>query len=175
MNVSSLAFDSHANLVQIDLKDDGKTFLLRRNVSSLFDSVNEVIDLQTNDTLMLADSKFANAKEKAIVEAKIMTKFREMLDSKISIKFNNTIIARFENEIYLNQITQLDHLQQIKKINADTTSSRNVIRLNFTSKEQYVTQRARDVYLALICQFEVSYDLFVVVQSIDHFLNELRF
>ncbi len=133
MNDSS--FDSHANLVQIDLKDDQETFLSKKNVFALFDSTNEVVDLQSNDTLMLADLKFADAKEKAIVEVKIMTKSREMLDSKISIKFNDTIIARLENEIYLNQITQLDHLQQIKKINADTSSSRSVIRLDLTSKE----------------------------------------
>jgi hypothetical protein len=172
MNDSS--FDLHANLVQIDLKDNRKTFLSRRNVSSLFDSANEVVNLQTNDTLMLADSKFANAKEKAIVEAKIMTKFREMLDSKISIKFNNTIIARFENEIYLNQITQLDHLQQIKKINADTINSRDVIRLDLTSKKQYVTQRARNAYLTSICQLEAFYDLFVAAQSIDHSLSDIE-
>ncbi len=77
----------------------------------MFDSTNEVVNLQTNDTLMLIDLKFADAKEKAIVEVKIMTKSRKMLDLKISIKFNDTIIARFENEIYLNQIIQLDHLQ----------------------------------------------------------------
>ncbi len=72
---------------------------------------------------MFADLKFADAKEKSIIEVKIMTKSREMLDSKISIKFNDTIITRLENKIYLNQITQFDHLQQIKKINVDTTSS----------------------------------------------------
>ncbi len=69
--------------------------------------------MQTDDTLILIDSDFTAAKEKAIVNAKIMTKSRDALDSKISIKFNNTIIARLdldsdENEIYvevLNRIT----------------------------------------------------------------------
>ncbi len=123
---------------------------------------------------MLIDLKFADAKEKAIVEVKIMTKSRKMLDLKISIKFNDTIIARFENEIYLNQIIQIDHLQQIKKINADTISSRDVIRLDLISKKQYVTQRIRDTYLASICQLETFYDLFVVAQSIDYFLNDIE-
>jgi hypothetical protein len=103
-----------------------------------------------------------------------MTKSRELFDSKISIKFNDTIIARLENEIYLNQIIQLDHLQQIKKINADMISSRDVIRLDFTSKKQYVTQQARDVYLTSICQLKASYDLFIIVQSIDHFFNDIE-
>ncbi len=124
--------------------------------------------------MILADLKFANAKEKAIVEVKIMTKSREMLDLKTSIKFNDTIIAHFENEIYFNQITQSSHLQSIKKINADTINSRNVIRLNLTSKEQYVTQRTREVYLASICQFEAFYDLSVAAQSIDHFLSDIE-
>jgi hypothetical protein len=166
--------DQMKNLVQIDMKDDRKTFLSRRNVSSLFDSANEVIDLQTNDILMLADLKFADAKKKAIVEAKIMTKLRKMLDSKISIKFNDTIIARFKNEIYLNQIIQFDHLQQIKKINADTINSRNVIRFDLTSTKQYVTQRTRDAYLTSICQLEAFYDLSIVAQSIDYSLNDIE-
>jgi hypothetical protein len=96
--------DRLKNLVQIDMKNDRKTFLSRRNVSFLFDSANEIIDLQTNNILALADLKFADAKENAIVEAKIMTKSRKILDSKISIKFNDTIITHLENEIYLNQI-----------------------------------------------------------------------
>ncbi len=123
---------------------------------------------------MLINLKFVDAKEKAIVETKIMIKSREMLDSKISIKFNDTIIARLENEIYFNQIIQLDHLQQIKKINANTINSRDVIRFDFTSKKQYVTQQARKVYFASICQLEVFYDLFVVIQSIDHFFSDIE-
>jgi hypothetical protein len=90
MNDSSL--DSHANLVQIDLKDDQETFLSRRNVF-FFDSANEVVDLQTNNTLIFANQEFADKEEKAIVEAKIMIKSREKLDSKNSIKFNDTIIT----------------------------------------------------------------------------------
>ncbi len=76
-----------------------------------------------------------------------MTKSREKLDSKNSIKFNDTIIAELENDdIYLNQITQSDHLQSIKKINVDTISSRDVIQFDLTSKKQYMTQRACEAY-----------------------------
>ncbi len=175
MNDSSLAIDSHANLVQIDLKDDQETFLSKRNVFSLFDSANEVVDLQTNDTLIFANQEFADKKKKAIVEVKIMIKSREKLDSKNSIKFNDTIITRLENDdIYLNQITQSEHLQSIKKINVDTINSRDVIRLDLTLKKQYVTQRTRDAYLASICQLEASYDLFVAAQSIDHFFSDIE-
>jgi hypothetical protein len=122
------------------MKDVRKTSFSRRNIFSLFDSAKEVINLQTNDILMLIDLKFADAKEKAMIEAKIMTKSRKILDSKILIKFNDTIIARLKNEIYLNQITQFDHLQHIKKFNADTINSRDMIRFDLTSKKQYMTQ-----------------------------------
>jgi hypothetical protein len=104
-----------------------------------------------------------------------MIKFREKLDLKISIKFNDTIIAWLENDdIYLSQITQSNHLQSIKKINVDTISSQDVIRLDLTSKKQYVTQWAHEAYLTSICQLEASYDLFVVTQSIDHFFNDIE-
>ncbi len=57
-----------------------------------------------------------------------------------------------DTNIYFNQIIQSDHLQSIKKINVETISSRDVIRLDLTSKKQYVTQGARDAYLALRCE-----------------------
>jgi hypothetical protein len=161
-------------LVQIDMKDN-QIFLSRRNVFSLFDSANEVVNLQTNDTLIFANREFADEKEKTIVEAKIMTKSREKFDSKNSIKFNDTIITQLENDdIYFNQITQSNLLQSIKKINIDTINSRDVIRLDLTSKKQYVTERTRDAYLASICQLEVFYDLSIVAQSIDHFFSDVE-
>jgi hypothetical protein len=134
--------------------------------------------MQTDDTLILIDSNFATAKEKAIVDAKIMIKSENALDSKISIKFNDTIIARLdsdenENEIYLNQITQFDHLQLIKNVKSNTINSRDVVRLELSSKEQYVTQRARNAYLASICQSKAFFDLFVVAQSIDHSFSDI--
>jgi hypothetical protein len=84
--------DQIKNSLQIDMKDN-QTCLSRRNVFSLFDSANDVINLQMNDTLIFANQEFADAKEKVIVETKIMIKLREKLDSKNSIKFNDTIIT----------------------------------------------------------------------------------
>ncbi len=64
MNDSSFAFNSHANLIQIDMKDDRKTLLSRRNVFSLFDSANKIVDLQTKDILIFADQEFVNTEKK---------------------------------------------------------------------------------------------------------------
>jgi hypothetical protein len=66
--------------------------------------------MQTDDILFLIDSNFATAKKKAIIDSKIMIKSRDNLDSNSSLKFNDMIIERQENDIYLNQISSFDHL-----------------------------------------------------------------
>jgi hypothetical protein len=149
-----MKIDTSSDL-QTDLKDDH----LRTDMS--------IVDMQTNDILILVDSNFAAAKEKAIIDAKIMTKSRDCLDSNFSLKFNDTIIECQENDIYLRQISQSDHLQLIQNVDIAITSSKNKVRLALISKEQYVTQRARDAYVASICQSEASFDLFLAAQSIE--------
>jgi hypothetical protein len=141
--------------LQTDLKDD----LLRTDMS--------IVDVQTNDILILIDSNFATAEEKAIVDAKIMIKFRNDLDSKSSLKFNDTIIERQKNDIYLSQISSFDHFQLIKIADFIIISFRDKIRLALISKKQYIAQRARDAYVASICQFETSFDLSLAAQSIE--------
>ncbi len=76
-----MKIDTSSDL-QTDLKDDH----LRTDMN--------VVDMQTNDILILIDSNFAAAKEKAIINAKIMTKSRDNLESNSSLKFNDTIIER---------------------------------------------------------------------------------
>ncbi len=73
--------------LQTSLKDDS---LLRTNMS--------IVNMQTNDILILANSNFAAAKKKAITDAKIMIKSRDNLESNSSLKFNDTIIERQEND-----------------------------------------------------------------------------
>jgi hypothetical protein len=65
--------------------------------------------MQTNDILILINFNSAVSEEKTIVDVKIMIKFRDDLDSSFSLKFNDTIIERQENDIYLKQISQSDH------------------------------------------------------------------
>jgi hypothetical protein len=69
--------------------------------------------MQTDDILILIDLNFATAKKKTIIDVKIMIKSRDHLDSNSSLKFNDTIIEHQENDIYLRQISQSDHLQLI--------------------------------------------------------------
>jgi hypothetical protein len=123
--------------------------------------------MQIDDTLILINANFAAAEEKTIINAKIMIKSRDCFDSNFSLKFNDTIIEHQKNDIYFRQISQSDHFQLIQNVDIATTSSRDKIRLALISKEQYVTQRARDAYVASICQSKASFDLFFAVQSIE--------
>jgi hypothetical protein len=50
--------------------------------------------MQINDILILIDLNFVVAKEKTIIDAKIIIKSRNDLDSNFSLKFNDTVIER---------------------------------------------------------------------------------
>jgi hypothetical protein len=145
-----------SSYLQTDLKDDS---FLRTDMN--------IVDMQTNDILILVDSNFAAAKKKAIIDVKIMTKSRDNLESNSSLKFNDTIIERQENDIYLRQISQSDHLQLIKDVDIAIINSRSKIKFALISKKQYVAQRAREAYVASICQFKTSFDLSFAAQSIE--------
>jgi recombination DNA repair RAD52 pathway protein len=149
--------------MKIDTSSDLQTSLkndhLRTDMS--------IVDMQTNDILILVDSNFAAAEEKAIINVKIMTKSRNHFDSNSSLKFNDTIIERQVNDIYLRQISQSDHLQLIQNVDIAIISSRDKVRLALIPKEQYVTQRARSAYVASICQSKASFDLSLAAQSIE--------
>jgi hypothetical protein len=123
--------------------------------------------MQIDDTLILIDANFAVAEEKTIINVKIMIKSRNCLDSNFSLKFNDTIIERQENDIYFRQISQSDHFQLIQNVNIAITSSKNKIKFALILKKQYVTQRARSAYVASICQSKASLDLSFVAQLIE--------
>ncbi len=123
----------------------------------------KIVDMQIDNTLILIDANFAIAEKKTIINVKIMIKSRNCFDSNFSLKFNDTIIERQENDIYFRQSSQSDHLQLIQNVDIANTSSKNKIKLALISKEQYVTQRARNAYVASICQSKTSFDLFFAV------------
>jgi hypothetical protein len=155
-----MKIDTWFNL-QTDLKDD--RFRINMNI----------VNMQTNDILILIDSNIATAKNKTIIVVKIIIKSLNNLESNSSLKFNDTIIERQENDIYLKQIFQSDHFQLIKDFDIVIINFRDKIKLTLISKKQYVTQRARDAYVASICQFETSFDLSLVIQSIEISLKNI--
>ncbi len=72
------------------------------------------------------------------------------------IKFNNEVISKINQDLLLNQFKQVDLI-----------CSRNQIKKSMTFKNQYVTQHVKNVYIAILSQFETSYDLSVVAQIIN--------
>jgi hypothetical protein len=132
----------------------------------------EVIDIQTDDTLILADDEFVTLEENELTRVHLTSKKREKLNLIISIKFNDELIilANDDNDKSL-LLTQSKQFDQIKLINLSSpinlTSSREEIRKMITLKDQYIVQRTRDAYIATISQSEASFDLSFAAQTIN--------
>ncbi len=133
--------------------------------------------MQTDDTLMLKDDRFAELEEKELEKAKLTFKKRKMLTVFIPIKFNDEMInlitsknsiIRKDKDDYILSLTQLSQFDQIRLINIsisiDLISSRDQIRKMMTSKDQYVVQRARSAYIITMTQSKVSFDLSLIAQ-----------
>ncbi len=117
---------------------------------------------------MLENEIFANLEKKELEKTKLIFKTREKLIETISIKFNDEVIILNDKTLLLDQSKQFDCIQLIiisKSI--DLTESRDQIRKSVISKDQYVAQRARDVYIAIMTQLEASFDLSIAVQIIN--------
>ncbi len=124
----------------------------------------ELIKMQTDDILMLKNDRFAELEENELKKAKLIFKKRKMLITLISIKFNEKIISIDSsiNVLLLNQSKQFDQIRLINiSISIDLISSRSQIRKSVISKDQYVTQRIRETYIATMFQSKVSFDLFL--------------
>jgi endonuclease YncB( thermonuclease family) len=133
------------------------------------------MNMQTDDTLILADQSFAVVEKEAVHSAKIMTKTREQLTFENSLKFNDTRIERIDSNdtIYFRQETHIQDIQLIQSIDTIITSVRDKMRIKLTPREQYVTQRTREAYLTSICQSKASFDLFRAAQSIEYSSDDI--
>ncbi len=139
-------------------------------------SIFELIEMQTNDTLMLKDDRFAELEEIELKKTKLTFKKRKMLIIFILIKFNDEMISinliedisKDNKNNYNLSLTQLKQFDPIQLINLSTStdliSSRDEIKKMMTSKDQYVTQRAKDAYIIIMTQSEASFDLFLIAQ-----------
>ncbi len=129
----------------------------------------DLVDLQTDDSLILANSDFAASKEFHLQKAKLMIKEREKLISDQSMKFNEELIRcdLVIELIHLNQKKLCQNLQLIALKSMNLISSKDMIRKSVISNDQYVGQRARNAYIASLTQFEVSFDLSSAAQVIS--------
>ena len=111
-----------------------------------------IVGLQTDDTLFLANTAFAELEQEKVEKAKFLTKLREHLTTDHSIKFNGGVIRQTGHTITLTQERQCKNLTLVNiKESITTTSSRGTIRTALTPKDQYVAQRARGAYIASVC------------------------
>ena len=103
----------------------------------------EIVKMQTNNTLILADNNFASTKKEAIKSAKIMTKNRKYLTSAYPLKFNGTQIKLNSNSIVLTKESYIEKFLPVIDYATDFTSCKGITRKKLSSKEQYLAQRAR--------------------------------
>jgi hypothetical protein len=125
---------------------------------------------------MLKDDRFAELEEIELKKTKLTFKKRKMLIIFILIKFNDEMISinliedisKDNKNNYNLSLTQLKQFDPIQLINLSTStdliSSRDEIKKMMTSKDQYVTQRAKDAYIIIMTQSEASFDLFLIAQ-----------
>ena len=117
-----------------------------------------IVGLQTNDTLFLADKTFVEAEQNELRKAKFMAKECEQLTVDTPLKFNGGLIQLVSDGITLTQERQCKNLSPISTKLATSTGLRGATR-TLTLKDQYIAQRARGAYIALVCQPEASFDL----------------
>ncbi len=141
----------------------------------------EVIVMQTNDTLMLKNDRFAELEENELKKTKLMFKKRKMLIIFISVKFNDEIISLIKSEFtnmnsysfdsYNLSFTQFKQFDQIQLINLSISINlinwKDQIRKMITWKNQYVTQRIKETYITIMIQSKAAFDLSFAVQVIN--------
>ena len=140
----------------------------------------DIVEMQTDDILLLATDDFANKKKKAVKSAKILTRDRNCLISINPIKFNDMKIQLhlgidINNFPYITFFheTHVDGIVLIQKNEISFINNRGLVRKNLSTKNQHVAQRARSAYFASIYQSEAFFDLSYAVQSIEYISDDI--
>jgi hypothetical protein len=99
-----------------------------------------IIDMQIDDTLILADQSFVVVENKAIILAKIMIKTRDQLIMNNLLKFNDTKIQRFDSNesIYYRQETHIQDIQLMQSIESIIISARDKMCIKLIYRKQYM-------------------------------------
>ena len=89
------------------------------------------------------------------------------------LKFNGTQIKLNSEEIVLTKESHIGGILLVKNYDVDSTSSRGITRIKLLPQEQYLAQRARDAYIAFICQPEASFNLFRAAQIVKFLSDDI--
>ena len=144
--------------------------------SCLFHNIElfDLIDLQTDDTLIFVNNDFVIKKNEVIKTVNIMIKKRECFNTTNSIKFNDMKIELQKNKtIIIKYTSYVKSISLIKNQNFLFISARDIVKKKLISKNQYVIQRARNAYVISICQFEAFFDLAYAAQVINVISNNI--
>ena len=96
-----------------------------------------IVGMQTDDTIILADSQFTSLKNDELTKTKLLAKPKKQLAPESPLVFNGCVLSINNRTILLRQKEQG---KRIKLIDINT--------LDF--KRDYIEQRARGVYIASI-------------------------
>ncbi len=135
-----------------------------------------IVNMQTDNIFILADQSLTAVENEAINSVKIMIKTREQLSFEHFLKFDDIRIERIDSNDTIH-FRQEKHIQDIQLIKDEFTiiiSARDKIRVMLISKKQYIAQRARETYLASICQSEALFDLSRAAQSIKVISDDIN-
>jgi hypothetical protein len=110
-----------------------------------------VVGMQTDDTIILADDRFASLEDDELTKANLLAKPKEKLTPESPLVFNGCVLTHTGTTVSLRQKEQGKKIQLIDINAADF-------------KQKYIEQRARGAYIASICQPEAAFDLSVAAQ-----------
>ncbi|KHJ31170.1 hypothetical protein EV44_g1525 [Erysiphe necator] len=113
-----------------------------------------IIAMQTDDTLILATSKFNDLEEMKLAKANFMAKPKTKLTTNQKLQFNGCTLIISNGTLTIRQNGQSTKLELVSEKDDDFQTI-------------YVQQRARGAYIASICQPEASYDLSKAAQNIS--------
>ena len=110
-----------------------------------------LVGMQTDDTLILGDEKFAEKEDGELKRAELTAKPTDVLSSEMPLISNGGILRSEGENILLRQKGQGQKIKQVDPESPDRTT-------------EYRKQRARGAYLATTCQPEACCDLSMAAQ-----------
>jgi hypothetical protein len=138
-------------------------FLYRNSLSTK--EPRSFVGLQTDDTLILGNTLFADLEEQKLKSEGLISKDRESLAQDRPIKFNGGLIELLPTgDLLLTQEAQCKNLSLVGTGTSSTTSARGITRKDLSMRKQYIAQRARGAYIASISQPEAAFDLSFAAQ-----------
>ena len=127
-----------------------------------------LVGLQTDDTLILASTAFAEVEDMKLKEAGFASKERERLTTKHPLKFNGGHIQlEGDTTLVLTQERQCANIQLVGQHTKDLEGTRGKVRPSVSPQDQYIAQRARGAYVATVSQPEAAFDLSAAAQTTE--------